>query len=275
MIRVTNNEQTVELQITSNSTPAVISALNNDSRYYAEKASSAVAETTQNVSVCEAMATIAKDSATQTEGILATVQSHSVTAIEKANIAVEASNQATNASLSAQASAVSAENSLEAAINAANNALTSELRAKEYIEDIDKLEETVETVEAIAFEMNEIADTLATIDLSNISASGKSLASKLGAPSSRYIDLQLGASGTIYTAPANGWVCIRTITPDDYGFVSLALAEPYSMENLGRGKANECAATTLKVSVGAKFIVHYTIAELTYFRFHYAEGEVA
>ena len=112
-------------------------------------------------------------------------------------------------------------------------------------------------------------------DLSNISASGKSLVSKFGAPSSRFIDLQLGASGTVYIAPANGWVCIRTITPDDNGFVSLALAEPYSMENLGRGKANECAATTLKVSAGAKFIVHYTIAELTYFRFHYAEGEVA
>ena len=119
-----------------------------------------------------------------------------------------------------------------------------------------------------------LADKVNT-DLSNISASGKSLVSKFGAPSSRFIDLQLGASGTIYTAPANGWVCIRTITPDDYGFVSLALAEPYSMENLGRGKANECAATTLKVSAGAKFIVHYTFGELTYFRFHYAEGEVA
>lgn len=293
MIRVTNNEQTV--QITSNSTPAVISALNNDSKYYAEKASSAVAETTQNVSICEAMATIAKDSATQSESILATVQSHSATAIEKANIAVEASNQATSASLSAQASAVSAENSLEAAINAANNALASELRAKEYIEDIDKLEETVETVEAIAFEINEIADTLATIDLSNLSDVGqnkfdvkantdlsnidstaKETISRLGMPSDRFDTLAIGASDTTYTAPADGYFHFFCC-PNSDGYSQAWLRNmDNGLHDWGGTDVIRIITATLPVKKGSTVLLGYYLAGGvrgdSRLRFYYAEG---
>lgn len=45
----------------------------------------------------------------------------------------------------------------------------------------------------------------ADTNLGNLSTAGKDLASGLGMPSNRYIDLTLGASGTTYTAPANGW----------------------------------------------------------------------
>lgn len=43
------------------------------------------------------------------------------------------------------------------------------------------------------------------LNASNLNTQGKSLISGLGMPSSRYIDLTLGASGSTYTAPANGW----------------------------------------------------------------------
>lgn len=49
----------------------------------------------------------------------------------------------------------------------------------------------------------------ADTNLGNLSTAGKALASGLGMPSNRYIDLTLGASGSTYTAPANGYFCLR------------------------------------------------------------------
>jgi hypothetical protein len=45
----------------------------------------------------------------------------------------------------------------------------------------------------------------ANADMNNITTSGKEFISAQGKPSNRYVDLTLGASGTTYTAPANGW----------------------------------------------------------------------
>lgn len=56
--------------------------------------------------------------------------------------------------------------------------------------------------------------TKADIDLSNLNATGKSLASGLGLPSSRYTTLTLGASDTSYTAPANGWFSFTANSPN-------------------------------------------------------------
>ena len=49
----------------------------------------------------------------------------------------------------------------------------------------------------------------ADTSLANLSTAGKDLASGLGMPSNRYIDLTLGASGSTYTAPANGYFCFN------------------------------------------------------------------
>ena len=48
----------------------------------------------------------------------------------------------------------------------------------------------------------------ANVEMDNLSVSGKSLVSGWGMPSTRYIDLTLGASGSTYTAPANGYFCL-------------------------------------------------------------------
>ena len=58
-------------------------------------------------------------------------------------------------------------------------------------------------------ELQAVDSSKADISLSNLSAAGKALASGLGMPSSRYIDLTLGASGSTYTAPANGYFVVR------------------------------------------------------------------
>ena len=53
--------------------------------------------------------------------------------------------------------------------------------------------------------LNDKADA----DGSNLTADGKSTVAGLGMPSDRYIDLTLGASGSTYTAPANGWFLVE------------------------------------------------------------------
>ena len=48
-------------------------------------------------------------------------------------------------------------------------------------------------------------DTKANTDLTNITDSAKVMMSGMGMPSNKYVNLTLGASGTTYTAPSNGW----------------------------------------------------------------------
>lgn len=57
-------------------------------------------------------------------------------------------------------------------------------------------------------ELQALDSSKANTSLSNLSTAGKDLASGLGMPSNRYIDLTLGASGATYTAPANGYFCL-------------------------------------------------------------------
>lgn len=116
----------------------------------------------------------------------------------------------------------------------------------------------------------------ADTSLSNLSAAGKDLASGLGMPSNRYIDLTLGASGSTYTAPANGYVCIFAMQTATSGWIHLytpanklyVFAQPpnvsgYSMSGF------------IPVLKGKTFVVGYADISLSssgHFRFIYAEG---
>ena len=64
--------------------------------------------------------------------------------------------------------------------------------------------------------------TKADVDLSNINTAGKSFVSGLGMPSSKHIDLTIGASDTVYTAPANGWFSLNVIMNGSNTFVLFA-----------------------------------------------------
>lgn len=59
------------------------------------------------------------------------------------------------------------------------------------------------------------------IDAGNVSVSGKAFISALSMPSSKFIDLTLGASGTTYTAPVNGWFVVNSHLSDG-NWLSLA-----------------------------------------------------
>lgn len=60
-------------------------------------------------------------------------------------------------------------------------------------------------INAIATDLNNKLDR----DCLNYSDTGYNFMAGAGMPSDKYINLTLGASGTTYTAPANGYFCIK------------------------------------------------------------------
>ena len=115
----------------------------------------------------------------------------------------------------------------------------------------------------------------ADIDASNFNADGKSLLSGLGMPSSRYIDLTLGASGTTYTAPANGWIFWDNIVSiADYIEIVVEYNNNllYSQQEFARVKGS--IQLLIPIKNGHSYTVYYEVTgdTLTY-RFYYAEGE--
>ena len=112
-------------------------------------------------------------------------------------------------------------------------------------------------------DLNCKADT----DLSNINTSGKSFASKLGMPSSRYIDLTLGASGTAYTAPANGWIlCTLGLNANGWLAIHHFWAQNSNLDGY--------VSILRPLRKGEVFSVDYSgYVQTIFFRFIYAEGE--
>lgn len=119
----------------------------------------------------------------------------------------------------------------------------------------------------------------ADIDASNFDATGKSTIANLGMPSDTFDSLTLGASGTEYTAPANGWVQIVKNAGSDFYYVSL---ESRNAANTGRRvydfraeySSSPCTPC-IPVRKGQKFIVRYNATgTTTSFRFYYAQGDI-
>ena len=96
-------------------------------------------------------------------------------------------------------------------------------------------------------------------------------------PSSKYIDLTLGASGSTYTAPANGWFQIDKITGIS-GFAYLVLRNNTSgiCNNPSAYNFNSGTLSAFVPAIkGDNIVVSYNATgNTTLFRFIYAQGEV-
>lgn len=112
-------------------------------------------------------------------------------------------------------------------------------------------------------------DAFANKDASNFNSTGTTYLSGLGMPSTRYIDLTLGASGTTYTAPANGWVDIMgtstATNPSIFLNSSIHTTIYSSWSGVGLNGS-------LPVKKGENFAVVYSLVSIKTFRFVYAEG---
>ena len=93
-----------------------------------------------------------------------------------------------------------------------------------------------------------------------------------GMPSNRYIDLTLGASGSTYTAPSNGWVTIRKASTAVNQFIALLnITNSFSVELTYYAAVG--GSIYMPVKKGDIIQYNYTVAGVTtYNRFYYAEG---
>ena len=109
-------------------------------------------------------------------------------------------------------------------------------------------------------------------DASNITSTAKSTISGWSMPSSRYIDLTLGASGSTYTAPANGWFVFGRNATNPAGCelfnqttgigCSYVVERSWSMLSYVPAKKGDVVS-----------IAYWQGNSTTIFRFIYAEGE--
>ena len=116
----------------------------------------------------------------------------------------------------------------------------------------------------------------ADTNLGNLSPAGKDIASGLGMPSSRYIDLELGANSTNYTPPANGWFSLFAKSNNTTGWYGFST--PRLTVRNGPTSNRECTFF-VPVRKGENCSLWYsgltlekTSESYLYFRFFYAEG---
>jgi len=110
------------------------------------------------------------------------------------------------------------------------------------------------------------------LNAANLSTEGKSLISGLGMPSTRYEDLTLGASGSTYTATANGWAYLAMGggTNPSAEISSDTIATRY----LSASSDTRTFHIYLPIAKGQTFKISYSnVGNLSAFRFIYAQGE--
>ena len=119
---------------------------------------------------------------------------------------------------------------------------------------------------------------LADKNLSNLTDAGNIVAAKASMPSNDYDDLTLGASGTEYTAPSDGWVYIRGKASATYQYIAI-IKDPsvaaYEASVMWAVSNSSDLYANAPLKKGDKFKVNYTMggtSENDYFRFYYAEG---
>lgn len=114
-----------------------------------------------------------------------------------------------------------------------------------------------------------IACPIGMLDMSNTS-----YICKQGMPSRKNIDLTLGASGTDYIAPANGYVHISKAAGADNQNMYIWLPDSYMGVGMGFSRTNAVVELVCPVKAGERFRINYNFSGNTSrFKFIYAEGE--
>ena len=122
-----------------------------------------------------------------------------------------------------------------------------------------------------------VGDTLQNAQLVNVARieetvvtkTNKVQAAEASMPSNRYIDLTLGASGSTYTAPANGWFAFHCGSICD----SRIVTKGGFFGNTALGKSGFANNNTVSVLKGEKVTLLYSTSIDASLRFYYCEGE--
>ena len=98
--------------------------------------------------------------------------------------------------------------------------------------------------------------------------------SGFGFPSSRYEDLELGASGTQYTAPANGWFFLSKVCGITDGYIAFTNNTKGYEKISCISPSSYYARDIFPVQKEDIIQIDYNASgAIKYFRFIYAEGE--
>ena len=122
-----------------------------------------------------------------------------------------------------------------------------------------------------------VADSIVNSNMYNISSVGRSFISGIGMPSSKYEELTLGASGTTYSAPANGYVFIdkKSTAASQYVYIEVYDTGLKYRDVIYVPDTAENVVLRLPVLKGDRFVIYYTANGATnHFKFIYAQGEV-
>ena len=120
-------------------------------------------------------------------------------------------------------------------------------------------------------------DGRADTNLSNVTDTGYIKMADAGMPSDTYIDLTLGASGTTYTAPADGYYSIN-VNVDANGYISLnkMVNNIPILRNGGQRPSSGELFASLPVKKGDTMLIGYSgISSIVRFVFIYAQGSVS
>lgn len=96
-------------------------------------------------------------------------------------------------------------------------------------------------------------------------------------PSNTYDDLTLGANGSEYIAPADGWFAIRGSTTNVVNFLELLKLKSdnnieYAQISRADSVTNQGVSCILPVLKNYKIRLDYSGVNILYFRFVYANG---
>lgn len=102
----------------------------------------------------------------------------------------------------------------------------------------------------------------------------KSTISSWGMPSGRFIDLALGASGSTYAAPANGYFYLLKVAGNDLGYINFLNKTKDLSQEYSPRTSNTWLFALMAAQKGDVFEIKYTASgDTKIFRFIFAEGE--
>lgn len=124
-------------------------------------------------------------------------------------------------------------------------------------------------IDEIVTDLNGKAD----VDLTNVNDSGTSRGGSWALPSNTYTNLTLGASGTSYTAPANGWYVLGKTVGTSNKFINMVNETSGIASNNNSNATSHICRIFIPCLKGDTISVTYDMTGSTeYFRFIYAQG---
>ena len=112
---------------------------------------------------------------------------------------------------------------------------------------------------------------LVNSNATNLSDYGRQVISGLGKPSSKYIDLTVGASGTTYIAPMNGYLYCNGHANASPAYISIDIPN-LQYCGINGDVGHDLTTNQIALKNGDKFTLRYSNTTINAFRFVYDEG---